>query len=1198
MRFTKLSRDPASFPVAGDIEVRRPPALPATSPAPMLTRLLPVLTVVAMAGMMAFYFRSASPGSRNPMFLLFPVMMAVSVLSTMVMGSRGNRRNADVDADRREYLRFLTAMTDCAERSAIEQYEREHRDHPAPDSLWHIVGTELMWQRCSGEPDFGVVRIGLGSVALLDRLVSPSADTDEVCDPVTFGARDRLLQDRTEIAAAPVTIALDRYRRITITGAGSAALVRALVCQLAVWHGPDQMRVLTVAAGGEWDWLKWLPHHHRGGRIGDVVLRCDRAAAAGQSLDAMTGCHVVVIDSVGSAVPERPGVTVIELGGTPTGPSLTVAEGTMSGHGIAAVPVDAEPDGLTVVQAVNCARRMAKYELGTTCAASGENWLSLAGFDGPDAVRPELAWRGRDQTNFLRTPVGATESGEPVYVDLKEAAQHGMGPHGLCIGVTGSGKSEFLRTLTLGLISSHSPAELNLILVDFKGGATFLGFDTLHHVAAVITNLAQEAHLVSRMRDALAGELTRRQEVLRAAGNLANIGEYHRAQRAGLVGDPLPALFIVVDEFSELLSQYPDFADLFVAIGRLGRSLGIHLLLASQRLEEGRLRGLDSHLSYRICLKTFSAAESRAVLGVPDAHALPGVPGSGYLRTADGELIRFRAAFVSAPVPDVEEIRPMLFTGEACGTGAAGAAGPTVLRAVVDRLSGFGPRAHRVWLPPLDSSPVLAELLRDRGGDNGPKLCVPIGLVDNPFGQRRDALVLDLRDAGGHVAVVGGPRSGKSTALQSILLALAATHSAGRLNIYGVDLGHGAIAALRGLPHIGAVAEGSDPELLRRIISRLLWLVRSRQSRTVDDDEFGEVILAIDGMPALRRDFPDLEDAVTTIAAQGLSVGVHLLLTSSRWADLRPVLKDQLGSRIELRLGDPAESEMDRRRAQLLSGRPPGRGITRDGQEFVIALPQVDVIRAGPQAPRIEVLPELVALESLTAGATEDFVIGLAADGPRGFTLALTDEPLAIVLGDNGSGKTTVLRALCRSIMAAPGDALVLTIDYRRTSLGVVEPPHLAGYAMSASTADAELASLLRELEARIPGPGVTQQQLRHRTWWTGPELYLIVDDYDLVAGVTGNPLLPLLDFLPHARDIGLHLVIARRSGGAARGMFDPILSRMNDLGASGLLMSAAVEEGVLMGGVRSAPLPPGRAVFIRRGQPDRMVQIGWSEPP
>ena len=227
-----------------------------------------------------------------------------------------------------------------------------------------------------------------------------------------------------------------------------------------------------------------------------------------------------------------------------------------------------------------------------------------------------------------------------------------MGPHGLCIGATGSGKSEFLRTVALGMIVGHSPEALNLVLVDFKGGATFSGLEPAPHVAAVITNLSDKAALVARMRDALMGEMNRRQEVLRAAGNLDGIAAYRRRRQMDGRLDPLPTLFIIVDEFSELFSQQPDFADVFVAIGRLGRSLGVHLLLASQRLDEGRLRGLESHLSYRVCLKTLSVNESRVVLGTSEAYELPGTPGAAYLRAGTEAPVRFQTAFVSGHPAD------------------------------------------------------------------------------------------------------------------------------------------------------------------------------------------------------------------------------------------------------------------------------------------------------------------------------------------------------------------------------------------------------------------------------------------------------------------------------------------------------------------------------------------------------------------
>lgn len=458
-----------------------------------------------------------------------------------------------------------------------------------------------------------------------------------------------------------------------------------------------------------------------------------------------------------------------------------------------------------------------------------------------------------------------------------------MGPHGLVIGATGSGKSELLRTLVLALAVTHAPETLNLVLVDFKGGATFAGLHDLPHTAAVITNLQDDLAMVDRMYDALSGEMNRRQEMLRDAGNLLNVRDYDKARQAGANLEPLPWLLVVCDEFSELLAQKPDFAELFVAIGRLGRSLGIHLLLASQRLEEGRLRGLDSHLSYRVGLKTFTATESRTVLGVPDAFELPPIPGSGFLKFDTTSLTRFKASYVSGAFVDggsavtaggpVGYARPVSFVSslvdlgeltEVGGTGevegvaltseaaqqapvtalptAAGTKPPSLLDVIVGRLHGHGLPAHDVWLPPLRESPTVDRLLpalevvpgRGLGSPGwaavGP-LRVPIGIVDLPYEQRRDSMVLDFSGGAGNGVVVGGPQSGKSTALRTIVTSLALTHTPREVQVYAVDLGGGSLVSTQGLPHVGGVATRARPDYLRRLIAEVAGVVTEREAR-------------------------------------------------------------------------------------------------------------------------------------------------------------------------------------------------------------------------------------------------------------------------------------------------------------------------------------------------------------------------------
>ncbi|OBA91811.1 type VII secretion protein EccCb [Mycobacteriaceae bacterium 1482268.1] len=687
----------------------------------------------------------------------------------------------------------------------------------------------------------------------------------------------------------------------------------------------------------------------------------------------------------------------------------------------------------------------------------------------------------------------------------------------------------------------------------------------------------------------------------------------------------MPTLFIVVDEFSELLAQQPDFIDLFIAIGRLGRSLGMHLLLASQRVDEGRLRGLESHLSYRVCLKTFSASESRSVLGVPDAYHLPGTPGAAYLKTSAAEPVRFQTTFVSGPC-ERRPFRstsfatlPQLFTAAPAGRVTfeeehSGGSCRTVLDTVVEQLQGGGPRAYQVWLPPLAESPDLAVLLQHAG----PRLAltVPLGLIDCPFEQRRELLVAQLTGAAGNVAVVGGPQSGKSTALRALILALAETHDPRDVQVYCLDFGGGALSSLRSVPHVGSVATRRDVDLVRRTVAQLESLLRARETQRssgVMGDAYGEVILVIDGWAAVRHEFDTLEASITALASQGLSYGIHVVVSASRWAEIRPALKDQIGTRIELRLGDPAESEMDRKRARQLVQCPPGRGITRDGREFVIAVPRFDAAAADGLRSRyaqrvasaIQVLPTQVDYAAVIAGLPDarpatQIALGLGELELLPLALDFAAEAHLIVLGQGECGKTATLRTLCREVIRTntPDTAQLLLIDVRRTLLGVVESEHLAGYAASAQALTPQLATVMEQLHSRMPGADITQLQLRTRSWWSGPEIYIVIDDYDLIAPPSGvNPLAPLADFLPYAKDLGLHVVVARRSGGAARAMFDPVLTRLRDVGCMGLMMSASPEDGVLLGSVRPSLLPPGRATLVSRSHPEQLVQIAWSEP-
>ncbi|QIS17819.1 type VII secretion protein EccCa [Nocardia terpenica] len=1329
----------------GEVALTPPPEASRAVPMPLLLKLMPVVMIVAVVGMLAMMVMMGRQIFANPMTMMFPMMMIMSMVGMFAGFGRGGgpKSAGELNEERKDYFRYLEQIRRDVRRTGNKQLETLVWSHPEPADLPAIVGSRRMWERRPNDPDFGHVRVGVGSHRLATKLARPETGPLEDLEPVSTVALRRFVRTHSVVHNLPTAVSLRAFPAINIDGPTDDArmLVRAMLMELTAFHGPDHLMVAIVCSDPDmpaWSWAKWLPHlQHPSQRDGmgaarmlfqslgeletalsDELLERGRFMRNPQPTQGRVHLVVVIDDGYVSGS-ERlisesglDSVTVLDLTAPENGLAarrglqLVASGGEVSARSAAGVEKFATADQVGIAEAESFARRISRYRIATAAqiVSLGDNTSTadpgmMALLKIPDAAQidPAKVWRPRTGRERLRVPIGITPDGTPVEIDIKESAEYGMGPHGLCIGATGSGKSEFLRTLVLSLVTTHSPDQLNLVLVDFKGGATFLGLDPLAHVAAVITNLEEELSLVDRMKDALAGEMNRRQELLRSAGNFANVTDYEKARAAGAPLDPLPALFVIVDEFSELLSQKPDFADLFVMIGRLGRSLHVHLLLASQRLEENKLRGLDSHLSYRIGLRTFSANESRAVLGITDAYHLPAVPGAGYLKSDAADPLRFNATYVSGPYvaprtvrqedgqavveqpprvftaapvelpevttrPAVIDPRELLLPPPPPKQGEEGIP-DTLLQVVVKRLTGHGRPAHEVWLPPLDESPTVDMLLPDPDWrspvNRHGQLWMPIGVIDKPYEQRRDVLTINLAGAQGNVAVVGGPQSGKSTALRSIIMAAAATHTPEHVQFYCLDFGGGSLAGLTGIPHVGSVAGRLDSDRVRRTIAELTTLMRQREERfaalgiesmvefrrrkfsalaagngtiapsnPLSEDRFGDVFLVIDGWLVIREEFDVLEPQINALAAQGLSYGIHVMLGASRWAEIRPAMKDQIGTRIELRLGDPSDSEMDRRTAVSVPLNRPGRGLTPDKLHMLLALPRLDsnsdpstlaegvsaareqltALHGASHAPEVRMLPMQFQREEMLAqvrargielGPTR-IAVGIGESELQPLILDFDAEPHFMAFADVASGKTTLLRNIVQGVVenSTSDQARVILIDYRRTMLGVIEGEQLAGYSTSSQTSGGMIAEVAAYLNKRIPPSTITPQQLRDRSWWTGPEIYVVVDDYDMVAsGTGGNPLLPLTELLPQARDIGLHVVVTRRMGGVSRALYDGFLGAMKNMSVDALLMSGPRDEGKLIGDVRPMKLPPGRGILCSRTHGEEMVHIADLPP-
>ncbi|MFJ8823031.1 type VII secretion protein EccCa [Streptomyces sp. NPDC102467] len=1316
----------------GQLTLQEPPVLAETVPDTSAVWTYLPMVLMSMS-MMLMLLRT---GGGNGVFMYLAMGVMVLAAAAMLLGQimrRSGERKQRLKGERRDYLRYLAQIRKRVRTTIAEQQRALAWRHPEPASLRSLARTSRLWERRPADEDFGEVRLAVGEQQLAVTLEPVSTRPVEDLEPLCAHALRRFIRAYSTIPDQPLGLYLRSSARVLLrpdeeaapaqpdTGTSDDAvrgLVRAMLGQLAVFHAPEELWLAFCVSDErrpDWEWAKWLPHtlhpHEEDGagqvrRITadltelDDLLGAEFAERPGFDPDARPGRDepytVVVLDGV--SVPEghrwegpgyrnalvidisgalrwRPGRNTLRL---TTGPATVNLVRTDRSRKERSVPLG-RPDRLGPLAAESLARLLTarRISLGTDIALPLETDVELTTLLGiPDLHRhePQTAFDRHTGSGRLRVPIAVGEDGRPMELDIKESAQGGMGPHGMLIGATGSGKSELLRTLVLGLALTNSSETLNFVLVDFKGGATFLGLDELPHTAAVITNLADEAALVERMQDALHGELIRRQELLRAAGNYTSALEYERARAGGADLTPLPSLFVVVDEFSELLAAHREFMDLFVMIGRLGRSLGVHLLLASQRLDEGRMHQLESHLSYRIGLRTFSAMESRGVLGVPDAYELPAQPGSGYLKSGVESLTRFRAAYSSgtyrrrtgavmqarvasqvvpwtsgwvvprtleaAPEPEVEE------SGDNGDT-------ETLLAVALERLQGSGPPAHRVWLPPLEAPSPLDALLGGVAPDpergltatawpgNG-RLRVPVGLVDKPFEQRRDPLIVDLSGAGGHVAIAGGSQSGKSTLARTLISALALTHTPAEIQFYCLDFGGGGLSQLAGLPHVGGVAARLNPERVHRAVAEVMTLLARREQFFVDhtldsmqsyrrrraagefrDEPFGDVLMVIDGWSTVRQDYDELIPKFNELAARGLNYGIHLVITTTRWVELSAQIRDQSATRLELRMGDPMDSEIDTRKARSVP-RSGGRGITADSKmHFLAGLPRLDGSGSlddlgdgvghlvaeisrhwkGARAPQVRMLPHRLPLAELPAPESTEgdgmrLPLGIDQDALEPVWQDFSRTPHLIVVGDTESGKTNLMRSLAAGITTryTPNEAKIIVVDYRRTLVDAVPEEYRIGHVISRDSLTETIEGAARALKTRIPGADIAPARMRRCDWWTGPRLFILVDDYDMVAGNSfQNPFEPLFDHLTLGFEMGLHLVVARSAMGAGRGMSDGLVRRMDEANNPAVVLSCPPTEGRLFGNTKPLNLPPGRAQHIARGRA-RLMQTALVE--
>ena len=1291
----------------GAITVEAPPELPRLVPASFLQRALPVVIVILIVGMV---IAMVATGMRlvSPVMLFFPFALLVAAAG-IYRGGDKKTRTVEIDAERADYLRYLSVVRDNIRGAAAKQRAAAEWSHPDPVDLVAVPGSRRQWERDPHDEDFLVVRVGRHVVPLASAVrVADIADEIDL-EPVSHSALRSLLDTQRTVRDVPVGLDVAKLSRVTVLGEGAdaadevRAALRAWVAQAVTWHDPTVLGVALASPELEspaWSWLKWLPHADIAGSVDGVGPARYLASTAAElvgllapelaSRPAFTGeagetaRHLLVIvddpdfDVAGSVLgAARAGVTVVqrvavaphrEQYADPERPILRVTAGGVAldrwqgGAGWQRW-VDAA-DSLGAAEAAHVARRLSRWDSNPTHAGlrsagtRGATFTTLLGIADASRLDVPALWAPRSREEELRVPIGVTATGEPLYFDLKDEAEGGMGPHGLMIGMTGSGKSQTLMSILLSLLTTHSADRLIVIYADFKGEA---GADIFRHfpqVVAVISNMAEKKSLADRFADTLRGEVARRELLLREAGRRVqgsafnSVTEYEAAIAAGHDLAPIPTLFIVADEFTLMLADHPEYAELFDYVARKGRSFRIHILFASQTLDVGKIKDIDKNTSYRIGLKVASPSVSRQIIGVEDAYHIESGKehkGEGFLVPAPGAApIKFRSTYVDGIYDPPRQARsvvmhalpePKLFTAAAVDSGAetvvVGEAEDEVLgpprkliATIGDQLAGYGPQAPPLWLPPLDEPIPLAQTLAG-AGIGARQLRWPLGEIDKPFDMRRDPLVFDARSASGNLLIHGGPKSGKTTALQTFILSAAQLHSPREVSFYVLDYGGGQLRALQDLAHVGSVASGLEPERIRRTFGELEQLLTARQQREAFrdgsigalNDGYGEVFLVIDNLYAFSRDNTDafntrnpLLAKVTELVNVGLAYGIHVVVTTPSWLEVPLAMRDGLGMRLELKLHDARDSNVRvagalTRPAEAVPANQPGRGLTMAAEHFLIAQPDLGQIAAinarhpGLAAPPVRLLPTNLAPEEVGPiyPAPERIVIGVREEDLAPVQVDFTANPLLLVLGDAKSGKTTLLRHIIRTVREhSSGEQVAFTVIDRR--LHLVDEPLFDDneYTANVDRVIPAMLGLSALIGSRRPPAGLSAADLA--AWrYEGHTHYLLIDDVDAIPdspALTGpyagqRPWTTLIELLSQASDLGLRVIVTGRATGSGHAlMTNTLLRRLNDLQATTLMLSGNPADSGKIRGQRFARLPAGRAILLNDNDEPTYLQL------
>jgi S-DNA-T family DNA segregation ATPase FtsK/SpoIIIE len=1232
---------------SAEIELQAPPDDAGKPRFPLIASLLPLLAGIVMAVLL-----------HNAIYLIFTALSPIMAVASYVSERRSGRDRYSERAAR--FRRDLSAADAALSAAYVSEAEYRFDSAPGLDVLLpRATGARSeLWERHRTDDDFLVLRVGIGAVPFTPR-VSFQRGGSEALRAEAHRHLDRF--DRLD--GVPVVADIAQLGVFGIAGPHGTAngVARGLIVQAALLHSPADL-VVAAAVGhrqaATWRWMKWLPHvseaadmlqgaplangdiaaaallerirqlqdtrlSTRDGRLGgerrephllvliDGELEFDRSAAT-SVLDvcARSDVSVIWLADQQAALPSQTGAVM-----TMTSPQTFDLVFASSGQRFG----DVRSERLGAAAASSTARVLAPLvDRGARRRATGVptrvGLLELLGLEEVDSDAIEALWESAG--GELVAPIGAGSAGA-FKIDLRRD-----GPHALVVGTTGSGKSELLRSIVCALAALHPPTRVSFLLFDYKGGAAFGPCAGLPHVFDVVSDL--DEHLSQRALIALDAELLRRERLLAEVGAKDMVDLARKfPQRTP------PALVLAVDEFAKLRDEVPEFVDGVVDVAQRGRSLGVHMILASQTLGNAFTTPIRANTNLRLALRSADEAQSEDAIGSREAAHIPSGPeysGRGFARIGLGRLSEFQTAYVSGrsdpQSANSVRVRPYELDGghgEVAVTQVATEA-TSDEETDLERLVGAACAACEAtgiqpppapWLPPLPPAIRLADLPPPPSAGAG----IAIGLLDEPREQRQPALLFSPAHTGFMIAF-GAGGSGRTTLLRTVAAAIAGSSSPDDAHMYVIDARGRGLTALCELPHCGAVISAGEEERIDRLLGRLVGLVDARARRfseagvstlaeyrrLLPQERCPQVTLLIDDLDEFVRANESAGGAAQLqrlgrIASAGRQVGVSAMATAASRAGVGAALMTHVSRRLVLPMASPDDAiGLGVQSALARTVQPqPGRAFVDGVVEAQIAhigqspegRDQIDAIRElaawasqrwpGTAAPAVRTLPDAVALDELgRSRGLAELVIGIGGNDLLPIVVDLTEGHL-LVSGARRSGRSMTLVALVHVLTALDQQVDVRVLAPRRSPLHRI--PGAAAVASDASSCSASMTELAAIVAGRARGA-------------RGEPVIAIVDDAgDLSDSVFAQAAERVARYGP---EVGVHLIVAVDRT-TARGFTHPWVKVLASDGRGIVLAPEDASAADHLGGdlPRRSPVPrqAGRGYLVRDGSAT-LVQI------